>query len=434
MDMEYVRACLRSERPPIELQEFTTTYRRTRVMVNLAIIAAVVALNGRFDNQPVVVSGLLLLAALAILHAFLRRRSKLIEMVTADTLLYLAMAVLVDLPAGAALVVLTQSFLVFFHVKVRTSLILIALYIPAGLVAATTTVFVDNQRRTAVETALLVSVVMLLATIPTVWVLLQAAVAMYQQRDKEERLSREKDELLKDKDRFVASVSHELRTPLTAVVGLAHTLAEAGSKLAQSERDEFIGMIVEQSEEVAAIVDDLLVTARAGTGHLSLVASELDLGVEVAAVISGHFDIGSVATTPIYVIGDPIRVRQILRNLMSNCMRYGGPNKRVRIYRDGFSGVVAVEDDGPAIPTDQVDSIFSPYGRVHDRPGRTDSVGLGLTVSRQLAEMMGGDVRYSHDGTWAAFSFRIPIAMHEMTEAMYDAPDAARLAHRVVAR
>jgi signal transduction histidine kinase len=119
----------------------------------------------------------------------------------------------------------------------------------------------------------------------------------------------------------------------------------------------------------------------------------------------------------------------VLRNLVSNAARYGGQSKRVRIWQRGAMGIVAVEDDGPAIPAESLDSIFSAYGRAHDRPGRTDSVGLGLTVSRQLARMMGGDVSYGHDGRWTSFQLSLPSSVAATTRAIYASPEAAMAAH-----
>ncbi len=428
-----LRTFLRSDRAAIELVEFNQTYRRTRISVNVLIAVAAVVMKSRFEHRPYVITGIVLGCLVVLAHASLRRNASLLEMVSVDTAIYLSLTLLADLPEVAIFVAMAQSFILFFFVRARTALVATATFTFAGIVAAAISTVSQIQMRSAAETVSIVTTVTVMTIVPAAWTLLRAAYEMNSHREKEEALVHEKDRLLVDKDRFVASVSHELRTPLTAVVGLAHTLAEAKDAITAAERDEFIETIVEQSEEVAAIVDDLLVAARAGTGHLSLVVSELDLSAELKTVVSEEFEFSSVETDPVLVIGDPIRVRQVLRNLLSNCLRYGGDARRVRVFRDGFEGVVSVQDNGPPIPDDQREAIFTAYGRAHDRPGRTDSVGLGLTVSRQLAEMMGGDVLYDHDGKWSRFEFRIPIAMREMTQAMYAAPSEARYAHRVPA-
>lgn len=402
--------------------------------VSSLISVAILVVNGRFDYRPVVVGGIVGLSILILTHSLIRRRADLLEMITLDTVLYLAMAVLADLPEVAIFVALAQTFIVFFFVRPRDSVALLGLFSVCGLGAASVTILWQVQRRSAAETVLIVAVVSLMTMIPVAWVLVHAGAEIHRRREQEETLAKEKDDLLVDKDRFVASVSHELRTPLTAVVGLAHTLAETGSSLTPAERAEFLGILVEQSEDVAAIVDDLLVAARAETGHLSLVPKEVDLAQELAAVLDPGTEVVDETVGRLLVTADPVRVRQILRNLISNSHRYGGPNRRVRLSNSGINGLVSIEDDGKPIASEDLALIFTAYGRAHDRPGRTDSVGLGLTVSRQLARLMDGDVVYAHDAGWISFSLVLPTAISAATRAIYEHPETALRAHRVPAK
>ena len=434
MDLAQLRSNLRTDRAPVELAEFLRTYQRTRLGVNIATATGIAVAAGRFETRPAVVPALVSMALVILLHERMQKDAPLAVKVTFDTLVYVAMAIIIDLPEVCLLVAIAQSFLVFLHVRPKLALRLMALYMSLGLAAAIATTIMETESRTHGETVLIISAVTVMVTLPAAWVLSQVAVQLIRQRDHEEMLFKETKQLLKDKDRFVASVSHELRTPLTAVVGMAHTLAETNGTVSAAERDEFTSVIVEQSEEVAAIVDDLLVAARADSGHLALVVGEVDLVEEVAGVVRDDIPIESGDQTDLVAVADPIRVRQILRNLVSNAARYGGETKRIRISRRGVMGVVVVQDDGDAIPAAQADTIFSAYGRAHDRPGRTDSVGLGLTVSRQLARMMGGDVKYSHDGKWAAFELSLPLAVTDTAQAICAAPQAALAAHGVSTR
>ena len=105
---------------------------------------------------------------------------------------------------------------------------------------------------------------------------------------------------------------------------------------------------------------------------------------------------------------DPVRVRQIIRNLLANASRYGGPQIKVHIEEgDGHSELV-ISDDGPGIPLEDQERIFQPYERAHKRHGQPASVGLGLTVSRQLARLMGGDLYYKHGDGWSTFTLELP--------------------------
>jgi signal transduction histidine kinase len=94
-------------------------------------------------------------------------------------------------------------------------------------------------------------------------------------------------------------------------------------------------------------------------------------------------------------------------------------------------GIVSVEDNGPPLSNEALETIFSAFGRAHDRPGQTDSVGLGLTVSRQLARMMGGEITYHHDGRWGSFRLSLPMAVSETTSAIFAAPATASAVHKV---
>jgi signal transduction histidine kinase len=425
------RSFFRSDRPPVELPDINRIYRRNRVGVSLGIIVSGALLRGQFENPSLVVGGIVLLSSLILVHALVRKRAELLEMVVLDTSLYLGMAILIDMPEVALFVALAQSFIAFFFLPARSAVASLTMLTLGGFGAAAITLVWQLQSRTATQSVLIIGVVTVLTLVPLSWVLLCAGAEMHRHRDKEEKLAREKDDLLVDKDRFVASVSHELRTPLTTVVGLAHTLTEDSASLTDEERTEFLETLVEQSEEVAAIVEDLLVAARAETGHLSLVLEEVDLAEQLSAVIEPGIKVINSAPPQLLVTADPIRVRQVLRNLISNSHRYGGPNRRVRLSTQGINGIVSIEDDGSPIDPDRSDLIFAAYGRAHDRPGRTDSVGLGLTVSRQLARLMGGDVIYDHHDGWTSFSLVLPTAFATTTRAIYDEPEAAARAHRV---
>ena len=217
-------------------------------------------------------------------------------------------------------------------------------------------------------------------------------------------------DLMKSKDEFVASISHELRTPLTAIVGLAQSLADPTNSLATKESTEFIQIIAEQSAEMSAIVQDLLVVARSDIGQVTIRPVDVDLRVEVDASIRGlrsdrrgDFQITGAAGAS----ADPVRVRQIIRNLLANATRYGGPHIKVHIEEGDHRSFVVVSDDGPGIPVEDQERIFQPYERAHERHGQPASVGLGLTVSRQLARLMSGDLYYKHHEGWSIFTLEL---------------------------
>jgi signal transduction histidine kinase len=232
-------------------------------------------------------------------------------------------------------------------------------------------------------------------------------------RELQEAAEQQLRRMLRTKDEFVATIAHELRTPLTAVVGFAQILLAGGSAIPAGERAEMMGMLVDQGIDLTNIVDDLLVAAKAEAGTLTVDRVPVDLRAQTAQVLEGweqaaasHLEFSGPSTT---VIGDPARVRQILRNVISNALRYGGQRIQVCVASTGSTAHVTVSDDGIGVPPEDSESIFEPYQRAHNNPGLTASMGLGLTVSRQLARLMDGDLTYRHDHGQSAFTLTLPL-------------------------
>ena len=219
--------------------------------------------------------------------------------------------------------------------------------------------------------------------------------------------------LVKSRDELVATVSHELRTPLTTVVGLSHELRDAFNTFERDEIVDLVGLIAQQSSEVATIVEDLLVAARTRGGSLGVSTTPVDLAFEVEATLKAiGLDPEKMLTCPQYlpsITGDSGRIRQILRNLITNAQRYGGDQIRVVVRAGDSIAAVEVRDNGPPLTEDESEEIFSRYYRNRQTPGVTASVGLGFTVSQELARLMGGDITYHHDGE-AVFTVRLPVA------------------------
>jgi len=213
-------------------------------------------------------------------------------------------------------------------------------------------------------------------------------------------------DLIKAKDTFIASISHELRTPLTAVLGL--TCEIASEDIGDSERQELIEMVSGQAEEMAYIVEDLLVAARAEIGTISVEPSPVELGAELRLALEGlqMTSIEAPADLPA-VYADPMRVRQILRNLLTNVERYGGETRRVLGGQADKQAWIEIRDDGPGVDSRDVERIFEPYATAHT--GVSGSVGLGLAVARQLAVLMGGSLTYRRQDEESVFRLELPV-------------------------
>jgi signal transduction histidine kinase len=128
---------------------------------------------------------------------------------------------------------------------------------------------------------------------------------------------------------------------------------------------------------------------------------------------------------------DSARVRQILRNLLTNAKRYGGPEVRID-FAEGIGWTeVVVADNGDGVPRHKQEAIFQSYESAHRPTDEVSSVGLGLYISRNLAQAMGGNLEYVYDGTWSHFRLRLPSApssAEQVDVEELDAPPAARAA------
>ena len=173
-------------------------------------------------------------------------------------------------------------------------------------------------------------------------------------------------------------------------------------------------MISQQSAEVAHIVEDLLVAARADIGKLPVPPDRVDMRSQLEAAVSaiGDIDIAVELNGAVSAVAfaDATRVRQIVRNLLSNAQRYGGPNIETRCGTTDSIAWLEVADDGDGIPQQDVALVFKPYHRSHNAVGQPSSVGLGLTVSRKLAELMGGGLTYRYEDGWSVFRLDLPAA------------------------
>jgi signal transduction histidine kinase len=215
---------------------------------------------------------------------------------------------------------------------------------------------------------------------------------------------------LKSKEQLVATISHEMRTPLTAVVGFAELLQLPESGLSDDERTEMIRSIADEGRDLTNIVDDLMTAAKAEAGTLTVVRVPVDLRALAGQVLESMRQGRPVELTgdSLRGSGDPGRVRQILRNLVSNAVRYGGDDIRICIF-DSPSPRAEVRDNGEGIPLEERERVFDAYQRAHDAPGLTASMGLGLTISRSLAKLMGGDLTYRYEEHESVFELHLPV-------------------------
>src|SRR5438874_1591065 len=211
-------------------------------------------------------------------------------------------------------------------------------------------------------------------------------------------------EVDKLKDDFISTVSHELRTPLTPIKGYASLLLRRNDEIPAERRREALQSILERADHMHRLVEDLLLASRvATTGERRLPEvgrQAVDVG-HVAEKALRSFVIAHPlrefrldAADGAVALGDPIRIEQIVANLVSNAIKFSdeGTAVDVEIAREGVSVHIKVRDTGRGIPADKHEEIFEKFKRLED-PLRmeTGGAGLGLFIVRQLARAMGGD-------------------------------------------
>jgi len=262
--------------------------------------------------------------------------------------------------------------------------------------------------------------------VPTSAIILYRELSRRQARQKEleVRLETEKD-LGQARDDFIANASHELRTPLTSILGLAYLIDEDNSVEDNPMITEMMGLIISEANDLSRMVEDLLTTARLDAGALHFQLENLNAVEEIHEVV-GPLERSGVAievhAKPCLVRSDRLRLRQVIKNLLSNARKYGGTN--IRVVADPVSGwyEIRIEDDGAGLPNELRDRLFQRYLHEGDMPTVLGSVGLGLSIVGALAEGMGGAVWYERRDGWTSFVVRIPIATKDEVSRFREAP------------
>jgi len=218
---------------------------------------------------------------------------------------------------------------------------------------------------------------------------------------------------------FVSLVSHELRSPMAAVIGAARTLEARWLELTTEQRSAFLALIADETNRLAALIGDVLDTSRIEAGTFSYTFATVDMAELVRDTISG-FSLGQEEHVTVLadtahgvptVRGDRERLRQVLRNLLENAVKYSraGSDINIRAWAKNGRVLVTVADQGPGIPRDKHELIFERFGRANVGLGKPGS-GLGLFIARSIAEAHGGVLTVdSSPGEGSTFTLELPV-------------------------
>jgi len=225
------------------------------------------------------------------------------------------------------------------------------------------------------------------------------AEALRRERDLAEARRRATGQLL-------SRVSHELRTPLNAVLGFAQLLDQDG-QLPALQRG-WAHQIVDSGRHLLALVEDVLDLSRAEGGGFRIALESVDVAAALAAAwapVASTAEAAGIglrtALAPGLVVhADPRRLRQVLTNLLSNAVKYNRPGGRVDLHSEAEGDQVRIDviDTGPGLDADQRQRLFQPFDRLGAERGPLPGIGLGLALSRELTQAMGGRLALGHSG------------------------------------
>lgn len=240
-------------------------------------------------------------------------------------------------------------------------------------------------------------------TVTTIWDVTDEVL-----REEELRRARELAEAASSaKSEFLASMSHELRTPLNAILGFAQLLKRDKKVPLADRHRERVDHVLKGGEHLLRLIDEVLDLARVEAGRVTVSIEPVDVAEVLSEVVSTLHPMASRATvqievapiepTPLKVFADRTRFKQILMNYGSNAIKYNKKQGTVwfRVsHKTDFVRIV-VADDGMGIAGDKQGKIFSPFHRAGQETGSIEGTGIGLAITKRLAELMNGRVGFA---------------------------------------
>jgi len=234
------------------------------------------------------------------------------------------------------------------------------------------------------------------------------------------------------KSQFLATMSHELRTPLNAIIGFSQILANKRHGALTPEQTTFVGSILTSGRHLLGVVNDVLDMARVEAGRIRLDRSEFDAAAALDEIVAGAVPMAREKSLdvvlraeprPVYVTADAARFRQIVINLLSNAIKFTPELGHVSItaviveangHGDGRDRLrVAVADTGVGVKPDDHERIFQAFEQIDSSYARRQTgTGLGLALTRKLAELHGGRVWVESDGVagkGSVFTLELPV-------------------------
>ncbi len=233
------------------------------------------------------------------------------------------------------------------------------------------------------------------------------------------------------KSQFIAHVTHELRSPVNAIIGLAELLRMASEHGSNEQIKERLSLMISSAISLRALITNILDLSKIEAGKMDVVSQSFDVAAlideiaEITRVLIGSKPVTvevRAPTMPVLITSDPVKLRQIILNITSNAAKFTEQGKiTMTLSIIGGRLEITVADTGIGIKREHLEGLFSPFKQLgNSQKKRYEGTGLGLTISRNLAELIGGTISVSsvfEKGT--TFTLSLPFRQIERQGGIY---------------
>jgi signal transduction histidine kinase len=253
------------------------------------------------------------------------------------------------------------------------------------------------------------------------------------QRELASARAQELEKISQVKSQFLANVTHELRSPVNAIIGLAELLRMAAEKNSIEQIKERLSFMISSATNLRGIINNILDLSKIEAGKMTVQQQPCNITAlladvaETARILVGNKPVTVELATPplpITIVTDLIKLRQILTNLISNAVKFTASGKiTLTLSVIGTMVEIAIADTGIGIKEEHLHKLFTAFGQIEDaKTKQHEGTGLGLTISKNLAELIGGSITITSTyGKGATFLLTLPIRNTERPGGIYHA-------------